>query len=264
MSGLLLYLDRKRIFARASYSPLRSIPLIVVGVGLFCFAKTWLSDVNSNDRLSAVVLALILIWTGGFLLCYGTQAFRAAIFPLAFLLLMIPIPTVVLGKITLALQEGSAVMTFALYRLLGIPVFWLHFKFLLPGVEIQIAEECSGIRSSLALFITSILAGHVFLQSNWKRVFFSLWTIPVVVFKNAVRIVTISSLGVYVDPGFLHGKLHRYGGLPFSLVSLAILLPLLLRFQKREPICGQAAVTTEVHSPSAIDSNSQVVNSAFD
>jgi exosortase len=264
MSGLLLYLDRRRIFTRASYSPLRSVPLIVVGAGLFCFAQTWPSAVNSNDRLSAVVLALILIWTGGFLLCYGMEAFLAAIFPLAFFLLMIPIPTFVLDKITLALQEGSAVMTYALYRLSGIPVLWQHFKFLLPGVEIQIAEECSGIRSSMALFITSILAGHVFLHSNWRRVFFSLLTIPVVVFKNAVRIVTISSLGVYVDPGFLHGKLHRYGGLPFSLVSLAILVPLLLRFQKGEPISKQTTVATEVHSPVAIDSNSPVMNSAFD
>ncbi len=93
-------------------------------------------------------------------------------------------------------------MTYALFKLFGVPVLWQHFKFVLPGVEIEIAKECSGIRSSLALFITSILAGYVFLQSNWRRVLFSLFTVPVVIFKNAVRIVTISCLGVYVDPVF--------------------------------------------------------------
>ncbi len=125
-------------------------------------------------------------------------------------------------------------MTYALFRLLGVPVLWRHFKFLLPGVEIEIAEECSGIRSSLALFITSILAGYVFLRSNWRKALFSLFTIPVVIFKNAVRIVTISCLGVYVNPGFLYGKLHQYGGLPFSLVSLVLLVPFLIALQKGE------------------------------
>ena len=148
---------------------------------------------------------------------------------------MIPIPTAALDNTVLALQEGSAIATYALFKLLRVPVLWQqHFKFVLPGVEIEIAKECSGIRSSLSLFITSILAGYLFLQSTWRRLFFSLFTIPVVIFKNAVRIVTLSCLGVYVDPGFLHGRLHHYGGLPFSLVSLAILVPLLFALQKGE------------------------------
>jgi exosortase len=212
----------------------KSVPLLAAGVALLWFAQTRLSTVNSNDRLSVVVFAMVLVWISGFMLCNGMESFRAALFPLLFLILMVPIPTIVLDNIVLALQNGSAVMTYALFKLFGVPVLWRHFKFLLPGVEIEIAQECSGIRSSLALFIASILTGYLFLQSKRKRAFFSLFTIPVVVFKNAVRIVTISCLGVYLDPAFLHGRLHRYGGLPFSLVSLAILVPLLLALQKSE------------------------------
>jgi exosortase len=206
----------------------------VAGIVLFFVAQSQFSDLNSTDHLSLVMVAIVLVWMAGFVLCYGMKSFRAALFPLLCLLMMIPIPTIALEKIVVALQEGSAVMTYALFKLMAVPVLWQHFKFSLPGVEIEIAKECSGIRSSLALFITSILAGHVFLQSNWRRLSFSLFTVPVVIFKNAVRIVTISCLGVYVDAGFLHGRLHRYGGLPFSLISLAILLPLLFALQKSE------------------------------
>ncbi len=234
ISASLIWLQRGRIFNRPRNCLSKSVPLLAAGVALFCFAQTRLSTINSNDRLSVVVLALVLVWISGFMLCYGVESFQAALFPLLFLILMVPIPTVVLDNIVLALQNGSAVMSYALFKLLGVPVLWRHFKFLLPGVEIEIAEECSGIRSSLALFITSILTGYLFLQSKRKRAFFSLFTIPVVVFKNAVRIVTISCLGVYLDPAFLHGRLHQYGGLPFSLVSLAILVPLLLALQKSE------------------------------
>jgi exosortase len=263
ISASLVYLERRAVFSSPRYCLSIGAPLLAGGVAFFSFAQTRLFTVNPIDHLSIVVLAIVLVWMAGFVLCYGTRSFRGALFPLLFLLLMIPMPAVALDNTVLALQKGSAVMTYALYKLFGVPVLWRHFKFLLPGVEIEIAKECSGIRSSLALFITSLLAGHVFLQSGWRRLFFSLFTIPVVIFKNAVRIATISCLGVYVDPAFLHGTLHRYGGLPFSLVSLAILVPLLLMLQKGEYRRSQS-VAAEASSRSAIEPDPAVLNSAFD
>lgn len=234
LSVSLVYFHRKAIFAFPRYCASKGVTALAAGIVLFFVTKLQFSNLNSIDHLSLVMVAIVLVWMAGFVLCYGMQSFRAALFALLFLLMMIPIPTIALDKTVVALQEGSAVMTYALFKLLSVPVLWQRFRFSLPGVEIEIAKECSGIRSSLALFITSIVAGHVFLQSNWRRVSFSLLTVPVVIFKNAVRIVTLSCLGVYVDAGFLHGRLHRYGGLPFSFISLAILLPLLFALQKGE------------------------------
>ena len=147
---------------------------------------------------------------------------------------MIPIPTVVFDKIVFALQKGSSEMTYVLFKLFGVPVFRQGFKFSLPGVEIEIAKECSGIRSSLALFITGILAAHVFLRSGWRMIVLSLAMIPLAIFKNAVRIVTLSWLGVYVDRSFLYGRLHQQGGILFALIALAIFVPLLFVLQKSE------------------------------
>jgi exosortase len=234
ISAFLLYLNRKRVFAAPQYCLSKGLPLLAIGLALYWLGSTRLSNLSSSDRLTVEILSSILVWMAGFALCYGTESFSAALFPWMFLLFMVPLPAVALDYIVSVLQKGSAVMTYGLFRLLGVPVLWRHFKFLLPGVEIEIAAECSGIRSSSALFITSILAGHMFLLSNWRRTLFSVFTIPVVIFKNAVRIVTISCLGVYVDPRFLHGKLHQYGGIPFSFVSLAILVPLLLALQRGE------------------------------
>jgi exosortase len=248
ISATLVYFQRRAAFANVQYCLLKSLPFLIAGIGAFWLTQEGLTWLGPQDRLSGVVLSMVLFWMAGFSFCYGARSFRAALFPLLFLLLMIPIPTIVLDSIVLGLQKGSAVMTYGLFKLLGVPVLWRHFRFLLPGVEIEIAQECSGIRSSLALFITSMLAGHLFLQSAWRRTIFSLLTVPVVIFKNAVRIVTISSLGVYVDPGFLHGRLHRYGGLPFSLVSLAILVPFLLVLQRGERNREESHRTAELLS----------------
>jgi exosortase len=234
ISASLLYLNRRQAFAEPQYCLSKGVPLLAIGLALFWLTQTRLSNLSSGDRLSVEILSSILVWMAGFVLCYGENSFSAALFPWMFLLFMVPLPAVALDYIVSVLQRGSAVMTYGIFKLLGVPVFWRHFKFLLPGVEIEIAPECSGVRSSTALLITSVLAGYLFLQSNRRRAVFSIFTIPVVIFKNAVRIVTISCLGVYVDPRFLHGKLHQYGGIPFSFVSLAILVPVMLALRKSE------------------------------
>ena len=113
-------------------------------------------------------------------------------------------------------------------------MFRRGFQLSLPGADIKIAEQCSGIRSSIALFITALLCGQIFLRSGWSRLSLALLAIPVAIFKNAVRVATISYLGAYVDVAFFYGRLHRYGGLPFSLLALAILLPVLFALHKFE------------------------------
>jgi len=136
------------------------------------------------------------------------------------------------------LQEGSAEISSMLFKLIHVPNFREDLEFLLPGVRIRIAEQCSGIRSSQSLFIVTILAGHIFLRSGWKTALITLFTVPLTIFKNAVRIVTLSSLAVYVNRDFLYGNLHHYGGLVFSLLDLIILIPLVAmrRVEKRRPI----------------------------
>jgi len=132
------------------------------------------------------------------------------------------------------LQSGSAELSDALFKLAGVPFFRTDFLFALPGVTIEIAKECSGIRSSLALLITSLLAGYVCLQSAWTRMILILVTFPLLIVKNGIRIVTLSTLAIYADPSFLTGKLHSQGGFVFFLLALAILAPVLWLLQRAE------------------------------
>jgi exosortase len=125
-------------------------------------------------------------------------------------------------------------MTYALFKIAHVPFLRHGLQFSLPRVDIEIAPQCSGIRSSISLFLAGILSGHIFLQSNWKRVCLNLCTIPVVIFKNALRIATIALLGSYVDLGYLHGTLHHYGGLVFSVVALVILMALIVFLRRLE------------------------------
>ena len=234
VSVWLIYVARKSIFLHVQYSLGVGTVLLLVGLTMYSFAQSNFLLWSESDSLSASIVSIVVVWMAGFVLCYGTRAFRAATFPLSFLLLVVPIPTPLLDKIILMLQKGSAEVAFELFRLATVPVFREGFIFALPGLNIEVAKECSGIRSSTALFVVSLLAGHLFLRSAWGKTALALSILPVLIFKNGVRIVAISSLAVYVDRGFLTGWLHKSGGILFFLLGLAILAALLRLVQESE------------------------------
>ncbi len=224
LSGLLIWLQRERIFAETAHCLAAGLPLVLVGCSLKYILGQLLSWLPAWDRLSVAMALFVLTLISGFILCFGTRAFRRAAFPFLFLLMMIPIPSKMLDASVLGLQEGSTVASDWLFRLAGVPVVRHGFQLSLPGVDIEVAEQCSSIRSSLSLFITGLLASYIFLQSAAKRVVLILLTIPISILKNAIRIFSISWLGMHISPNFFHGALHRHGGLPFSLIALGLLV----------------------------------------
>jgi exosortase len=153
---------------------------------------------------------------------------------LGFLFLLVPVPPAALEWVIRLLQNGSAEVTFILFRILDVPVFREGHAFSLRGIDIEIAPQCSSIRSGMALFVTSLLAGHLFLRFTLRKVLLAASTVPIAIFTNSVRIVSLTCLAVYVDPSFLHGHLHHRGGSLFSLLSVAILLFLIFLLQRSE------------------------------
>jgi len=234
VSIYLLYIERKQIFASPRMSVRPAVGLLCAGIIVYLFAIWRVYPEGGNDLLPAATFSLVLIWAGGFILFYGIQAARTAAFSLLFLLLMVPLPKGILDRVVYFLQVGSTEISYLLFRALGVPVLKQGFLLYLPGVTIEVAVECSGIRSSVALFITCLLAAHLFLRTTWRQAFFALLTLPFAIIKNGIRIVTLTLLSIYVDPSFLNGRLHREGGFVFFLLILAILAPVLRYLQKSE------------------------------
>ena len=181
------------------------------------------------------MLSLVTVVLGAFVLCYGVRAFRRASFGLLFLYLMVPVPPSMLATTIGFLQRASADAAGVLFGLLGAPVFREGLVFHLPRLAVVVAEECSGIRSSLALLICGLVAGHLSLRSTWTKVALVGAVIPLAIAKNAVRIVTLSLLATHVDPSFITDSvLHRNGGIPLFAVSLAALCALVWLLRRIE------------------------------
>lgn len=223
VSVFLIYTSRQSIFSSVQHARSRGLLLALPGAVSLLLSQSNILKFSSANRPTFLVCGFVFIWMGLFAAFFGKAAFRAARFPLLFLVFAIPIPEPALSNLIWLLQAGSANAAAAIYRLIGVPFIRDGFVFGLPGVTIRVAEECSGIRSALALFITTVLAAHLWLKSKVST--FALWALvlPVAVVKNGMRIVTLSCLAAYVDPSFLYGRLHRYGGLPFFLLDLVMM-----------------------------------------
>jgi exosortase len=235
VSLYLVYAKRDEFFSAVRFDVLAGSILFLAGAVLWWFAErsTEKSSLQGSS-FSLVVLALVIIWMSGFVFCYGIPAFRRASFPLFFLLLVVPIPEFLVDRIIYLLQAGSAAVAYGLLRILQVPVFKEGFILQLPTLTIEVAKECSGIRSSLGLLITTLLIGEFSLRSGWRRLLFTLSTVPILIVKNGARIVTICLLSIYLDRRFLHGWLHTSGGIVFYALGLALLVPILAALRKSE------------------------------
>lgn len=234
ISAAVLYLERDKVFLQPSFDK-KTSSVFLPFAGVLGIVSYFLATHPSLGlQLSAWMLTLVTLWVAGFALFFGKAAVHAATFPLLFLLLTVPIPSFLLDRIILALQEGSAWITGALFDLAGVPALREGLVFHLPRVTIEIAKECSGIRSSMALFILAVLVAHFRLRSSVHKVLFVAAGLFMMILKNGIRIATLTILAIYVDPGFLFGRLHHQGGVVFFILALLLLLPLLSFLERRE------------------------------
>ena len=245
VSIYLVFQKRKLVFSArentdgsVAHSPrndrIAGVSLLLTGALLYFVGRSVGAVINQNDFTAVIALAAVVFLNGGFIISYGLHAFKAALFPLLFLVFVIPIPSALMDGFIYFLQIGSTEFSNLLFMATGVPLLREGFVFHLPGMSVEVAKQCSGIRSSLALLITAILAGHLFLGTWWRKVILAICTIPIAMFKNGIRIVSLTLLGTYLDPRILQSSLHRDGGIPFFIVALLLLAPILYWLRKGE------------------------------
>lgn len=244
VSLVFLFLKRRSVFSEIHSSPIQG--LTVIGAGLAIYAAAMLLEARldgpahrhqevPNDYLTLCMTSGVAWIIGSFLLVYGTRSFKRARFAILFLVLAIPLPLFLLNPAIENLQHASAEAADWIFKLSGAPYHRDGIIFEFPNVTIRVAEVCSGIRSTLSLFILSIIAGHLFLQNNSNRLIFVLSVVPITILKNALRIVTITLLANYVDMNFLTGHwIHRSGGMVFIIAAILMLIPIVWGLRRGE------------------------------
>ena len=230
----LIWVNRRSVFRTISGDCVLGTPLLTVGLTVMAATQHFKSSLSESDSLAGTMLGLVLVWIAGFALIFGRTAARRARFGLLLLFLTVPLPSIVLHKSVELLQAGSAQITAMIFDLLDVPYVREGFVFNLRQVSIEVTEECSGLRSSFAVLILALIAGHLYLRTLPSKVAFIAASLSVMVIKNGIRIATLTLLSIYVSPSFLSGRLHHQGGVVFFLLGLGILAPVLLVLRRLE------------------------------
>lgn len=232
ISGYFLFTERKRIFQDSSVSP-AAVYVLAASIAVFIVTNIPAAGLKPDERLFAAILSSVAFFAGAFMLCFGSAAGRA-VFPLGFLLFMVPLPEAFMDSAVFFLQSGSTAVSDLLFRAVGAPVVRDGFFFNFPGLRVEVASECSGIRSSIALLITGAIASHMFLKTAWRQLFLIAWIIPLAIIKNGLRITTLTLAGFYIDESALTGPLHNRGGFIFFLMALGVFGLIMLSLIKSE------------------------------
>lgn len=168
-------------------------------------------------------ISLIMLMAGVIAFMWGWLTLRALLFPLLFLVLMVPIPSILFSQITLPLQLLASKLSAGLLPLLGVPVLREGNIINLPAMPLEVADACSGIRSLLSLATLAIMYGYLMEDRVSMRVVLALASIPIAVAANALRIVGTGLLVQYWDPDKAQGFFHEFSGWLMFVFSLLVL-----------------------------------------
>jgi len=190
-----------------------------------------------QDTLALAMYSLVLLLTGICCWFLDRPTLRAVAFPLGFLIFIAPFPIGFESALESFLQHRSSAVAHVFFQMIGTPVFRDGTVFQLPGFNMQVAPECSGIHSTVALFITSLVAGQLLLRSTLNRTILTLAVVPIALLRNGFRVTVIGELCVRVGPEMIDSYIHRHGGPIFfvlSLVPFVLLLFFLLRIEREK------------------------------
>jgi exosortase len=196
-------------------------------------------------------ISLVAALAGAVIAVFGWSRFRTVAFPLAILLLMIPLPAPVFERLESPLQIATSVFSEAMIRAVGIPVLRDGNLLSLGNVTLEVARECSGIRTTISLVVLGLAFGYSADVRRWPRLLVLGLTVPVVILTNGLRVAATAVSAHYYGREAATGFLHDlYGWLAFAAAFATLMLVhrLLVRVaETRRPTPGTSA-NAYIHS----------------
>lgn len=195
--------ERRARLLNAGYRPsvlglavvLGSLGLLVVG--------------TLGAELFLTRVSMVGVVAGATLFLFGWAHLRILAFPIGFLVLMIPLPSIVFNQIAFPLQLLASQVGASVVAAFGVPVLREGNLIVLSYATLEVAEACSGIRSLVSLVTLGVVYGYFIDARTWMRLAIVFSTVPVAIFANAFRVagtgVAAEYFGVESAEGFFHG-----------------------------------------------------------
>jgi exosortase len=215
-SSWVVWQNRRRLQAIRPAPSLWGLPVVCLSLSALLFGVL-------GSEIFVARMSLLVLTAGIILFFLGWRMLRAVAFPLAFLVLMVPIPAIIFNQITFPLQILASKLAAAVLPLFGVPVLREGNIINLPAMPLEVAEACSGVRSLLSLATLAVIYGYVLEKAAAMRILLALAALPIAVAANGLRIVGTGLLVQYWDPLKAEGFFHVFSGWLIFVFSLLML-----------------------------------------
>jgi exosortase len=209
--------ERRRVLAAQPPRPSwLGLPVVVGSIAV-------LATGTLGAELFLTRISIIGVLAGTVLFIGGWRHLRILALPLAFLLLMIPLPAIIFNRIAFPLQLLASRVGEASISAMGIPVLREGNVIVLANTTLEVAEACSGIRSLISLLTLGIVFGYFVDPRQWMRTLIALTTVPIAIFANGVRVAGTGIAAHYYGAAAAEGFLHEFSGWLIFIVSFGLL-----------------------------------------
>jgi len=206
-----------------------------IGLGLIIFGILLFLLGNLAAEYFTMRFSMLVVFGGVILFLLGKEFFKAFLFPIVFLIFMIPIPSILMDRITFPMQLFASKVAARSLFLIGIPVLREGNMMILANTSLEVAEACSGIRSLISLLALSVVFAYISQKETWKRILLVLSTFPIAIIANAARVSGTGILAHHYGDKVAQGFFHGFSGwilFVVAFVSLFIVGSLLSRIKK--------------------------------
>jgi exosortase A len=192
------------------------LPVIATGLGLLVAGLL-------GAELFLPRVSILFTIAGSVLFVLGWRALRILAFPIAFLLLMIPIPAIIFNQIAFPLQLLASQVGEAGLNVAGVPVLREGNVMILAHTTLEVAEACSGIRSLISLLTLGIVFGYFTDPRGGVRVAIAAASVPIALLTNGLRVAGTGIAAHYIGPEAAEGFFHTFSGWLVFIVAFILM-----------------------------------------
>jgi len=192
------------------------LPLIIIGMLMHTFASLMRVYFISGFSMLLVLVGLILFF-------YGFAVFRKILFPVLFLVFMIPVPLVIITNISFKMKIFAAEIATTVLNSSGIPAVREGSVIRMRHAQVIVDDVCSGLRSLISLMALGSIFAYWMKSTMTKRCILFLTTIPIAILTNVFRVIFLSSVAEIWGVQYAAGILHDVSGFLVFAVAFVLL-----------------------------------------
>jgi exosortase len=178
------------------------------GLCLVLLGLALLSAGTLGAELFLTRISIVPVVAGTIAYVFGWRHLRLVLFPVMFLIFMVPLPTIVFDRIAVALQLLASSLGERMLQAAQVPVLRDGNLLRLPNGILDVNDACSGIRSIVALVMISALVGYLTKSGAWRGFALIIAAVPLAIVLNAIRVavtgLVVNHFGMAAGEGLVH------------------------------------------------------------